>query len=136
MEKEVMVVIDIAGEYGWARRQGGRDIFIHINSCIDVPIERLERWNLLKPGVPIYAGTAMRNGRLRAANIELYSEAEILETDPEYVRPVSKNVLEYSKRHENTPREPTSREREHKPRSRKMSQPMMRNKDNWWQRFN
>jgi hypothetical protein len=121
---EAMVVVDLVGAYGWARRRDGSDLFFHINDCQGVQADVWQRWNLLKRGVPLWAGTKIRKDRLRAADIRLYSEDEIREDLPDYFRPIEQNVPEprgfktnrFKVRHERTAKQKT-----------------LRGNKNWWQ---
>jgi hypothetical protein len=80
--REVMIVRNVIHDYGWAVRACGDEIFIHVKDVAEHQSDRRQRWELLKSGVPIYAGVKQgSDGLPRAAEIELYSAKELEQQD-------------------------------------------------------
>lgn len=84
----------------WATRPDGDEVFFHIEDVLE---QYLDRWEFLKPGVPIYGGIAKsKSGKCtRATNVELYSLSELQKLEMDVVEdepfnPAAKDLLQES----------------------------------------
>ena len=73
-DPELLTVSQKIHDYGWALRNCGDRVFIHVS---DVVPGFEDRWKFLRAGVPLYARIEMEDKGPRARDLELYSEEEL-----------------------------------------------------------